>query len=221
MERGALQQCASCHGDAANEDGPTAAKRIADEDGEDGTHKTSQIVSSNRNALVCAALRNQCDIPFDSRVLGIDTGEVFVERWQVQQTTCYTLIITEKPVIRDSQRSVNFARQQKSSSSSSNVHEIETAQEGNGQVERPASPAIVFWNPKHDGGRNDETTIGSWTIRDLSMMGRDGRPASSSWRRAGWGTQYYIQQFDSFDILEGGLPFPHFLGIDKWGNPST
>lgn len=105
LKRGALQNSASSHGYAANEDGSTTSKRVTNEDGQDGSNEASQVVSGDCNALVRGALRSQSvrirEI-LDGRVIFVDSREVPVKRRQVQQTTSDTLIITEEPFARQS-----------------------------------------------------------------------------------------------------------------------
>lgn len=49
---GALEQCANSHNDRTDEDGLLATKGVADEDGEDSTAETSQVVRCDCDTLV-------------------------------------------------------------------------------------------------------------------------------------------------------------------------
>lgn len=81
--RSALQDGTSCHSDTTKEDGPPSAQRVADENGENSSQKASQIVRRDCDSLVCAPLRYRCLVTRDSRVVGVDSGEIFRKGWQV------------------------------------------------------------------------------------------------------------------------------------------
>jgi hypothetical protein len=49
----------------------------------------------------------------------------------------------------------------------SNIQEIKTAKRTNGQVKRPASPAKVFWYPKHDAQHKLQM---AWVKSETSEM---------------------------------------------------
>lgn len=100
--------------------------------------------------MVRAALRLRSGVIFDGRVVGIDTRKVLDERRQVKQTTCNTLIITEKPAARVLVCCRGTGRTMHAQRELRDVQEIETTKRTDGQIEGSASPAEELGNPKHD-----------------------------------------------------------------------
>ncbi len=93
----ALQDSANSHSNAATEDSATTAKRVTDEDGQDSSDETSQVVRRDSNSLVGAALAGAAGSIFRRTGVRINLWKVLDEGRQVQKTTCHALVVTEKP----------------------------------------------------------------------------------------------------------------------------
>lgn len=82
MVGSALQQSADGHNDRAIENGLFPSQGVSDEDSEDGTEETAQIVGGYRNTLVGGS--RGLDRMAKTRSIGVDVGEIFSEGGQVQ-----------------------------------------------------------------------------------------------------------------------------------------
>lgn len=95
----ALQDGASSHSHAAAENGPATADCVTDEYGQDSSEKAAEVVCGDSDALVGATLRPAGAEIFIFRAhVCSDFREVLVEGWQLEETACDALVITEKPV---------------------------------------------------------------------------------------------------------------------------
>lgn len=95
----ALQDSASSHSHAAAENGPATADCVTDEHGQDSSEKAAEVVCGDSDALVGATLRPAGAEVFVFRAhVCSDFREVLVEGWQLEETACDALVITEKPV---------------------------------------------------------------------------------------------------------------------------
>lgn len=93
-----LQECASSHGGAASHDSSTSTKRITNEDTDDSTDETSQVVRCDCDALVERELFS-LGITF-RKSAWVDFRKVLSERREIQKTSCNSLVITEEPFKR-------------------------------------------------------------------------------------------------------------------------
>jgi hypothetical protein len=116
-----LKQRANGHDNRSVEDGPLAPKCVADEDGEHSTAEAAQVVRSHGDTLVRRTSRGR---EGGNSVGGcVDRWEIFDETRQIQETSCYTLVVTKESVCT---RSVLLDVEMVLSS---NLQEIQTSNE--------------------------------------------------------------------------------------------
>lgn len=97
-----MENGANGHDDGAQEDSLAASQGVTNEDGQDGTSKASQVVSSHSNALSRRIARRVGRFAVLGAIRScVDRWEMLDEGRKVEETTCYTLIITKQSVPRD------------------------------------------------------------------------------------------------------------------------